>query len=317
MTDEQRAVGNTSQEGPVKRQNRTGGVSGCVEPEMLAAYVDGTLDTAAHGEVEAHLADCDLCREVVAEAAMAREALGAVEAERPAAGRFLRFASRGRRIWPTVGVLAAAAAVTLAVVVPRLMRPADPSARPELAELVAAVGEHRPFEPRLTGGFKYGPLAPVYRSGEGGGAEVRSEVVIAGVKLEQAATQEETLTNLVASATGLLVRDRLGEAVQILEEATRREPRQAAYWSDLSAAYLVRGQRSGSSDDAARALSAADRALSLAPSLREALFNRALALTALGRGADATAAWNTYVSVDADSPWAAAARDYLRAVPAR
>ncbi len=317
MNDEQGTIGNAGQEGPVKRQIRGMGEPGCVGPETLAAYVDGLLDAAGHNGVEAHLAACEACRETVAEAAMAREAAGPAAADRPPSVPFLKLASRGRRLWPVAGALAAAAAIALAITIPRLMRPAPPGARPELADLVAAVGDHRPFEPRLTGGFKYGPLAPVYRSGDSGDAAVRPEVAAAAARLELAAVSGNHAATLAAKAAGLLMLDRPGDAIQALEQAVVLEPERAAYWSDLSAAYLVRAQRSGSDPDAGRALSAADRALSLAPSLGEAYFNRALALAALGRGADAATAWSAYLGLDATSPWAAAARNYLRAGPAR
>lgn len=317
MNDEHGTVGKAGQEGPVKRQTPGMGEPGCVGPEMLAAYVDGLLDAAGHKEVEAHLAACAACRETVAEAAMARDLAGPVAADPRPSAPFLRLASRGRRRWPVVGTLAAAAAVTLAVIIPRLMRPPDPGARPELADLVAAVGEHRPFEPRLTGGFKYGPLAPVYRSGEGPDAGIRPDVVAAAARLELTAVSGSPAKHLAAKAAGFLMLNRPDAAIQVLEQVVVLEPQRAAYWSDLSAAYLVRAQRSGSDPDTARALAAADRALSLAPSLGEAYFNRALALAALGRGADAATAWHAYLALDATSPWAAVARNYLRAGPVR
>lgn len=277
---------------------------------MLAGYVDGTLTSDEHRTVEGHLADCDNCREVVAETSLAREAMG-VPAEVPAAaepaGRVVTLASRGRRWWPTMGVLAAAAVITVALVIPRMMRPADPSARPELAELVAAVGEARPFEARLTGGFRYGPLAPVMRSGEGGGATPRPEVAAAVAKLEIKALSDSGVASQAAAAAGLLVAGQVPDAVQGLERVTQVEPGRAAYWSDLAAAYLVRATRTGDTEDHRRALEAADRALALAPRLPEALFNRALALDGLGRADEAREAWDRAVAAS-DSDWRAATR---------
>lgn len=39
--------------------------SGCPDPETLAAYIDDRLSAPDRAAVEAHLADCDACREVV------------------------------------------------------------------------------------------------------------------------------------------------------------------------------------------------------------------------------------------------------------
>jgi len=82
-----------------------------------------------------------------------------------------------------------------------------------------------------------------------------------------------------------------------LSEAANAEPTNASYWNDLAAAQIV-------ARDPKAALSSADRSLSLDPTLKDALFNRGLALDALGQRADARRAYDRYLAADPASPWA-------------
>src|SRR5919106_6960291 len=41
--------------------------AGCPDPNDMAAYIDGRADASGRTRLEAHLADCDACREVFAE----------------------------------------------------------------------------------------------------------------------------------------------------------------------------------------------------------------------------------------------------------
>ncbi len=68
-----------------------------LDPERIAAYVDSTLDRTFRPEVEAHLADCQRCRREVAEIS-----------------RLVRTLPR-RRSWHTIGPLAAAAVLLIAL----------------------------------------------------------------------------------------------------------------------------------------------------------------------------------------------------------
>jgi len=75
--------------------------SGHLDPNDIAAYVDGALDDAARARVDAHLAACGQCR-----------------AELIAVRRILAGAPRRRR-WFALTTIAAAAAVVLLIVWPR------------------------------------------------------------------------------------------------------------------------------------------------------------------------------------------------------
>lgn len=75
--------------------------SGHLDPNDLAAYVDGALDDAGRTRVDSHLADCGQCR-----------------TELIAVRRMVARAPRHRR-WFALTMLAAAAAVVLLIVWPR------------------------------------------------------------------------------------------------------------------------------------------------------------------------------------------------------
>ena len=64
-------------EGPV------GGHGDWPDVETLAAYADGALDVRARAEVEAHLADCDDCYELVMEVVRSQEMDAVVVAATP------------------------------------------------------------------------------------------------------------------------------------------------------------------------------------------------------------------------------------------
>jgi CHAT domain-containing protein len=98
------------------------------------------------------------------------------------------------------------------------------------------------------------------------------------------------------------------EAVRILENVVAREPSDADAWNDLAAAYCEYGEVTTNPLFDAKALAAVDRALELSPDLREALFNRAIALEKLGLLQQALGAYRAYSIVDARSAWSSEAR---------
>lgn len=87
--------------------------------ELLAAYVDGTLDPSERTEIDAHVDSCDVCSEEVALARRAREAVEALTELPVPAGVEWRLrkitATRSfwttRRAWVATGAAAAAAAI--------------------------------------------------------------------------------------------------------------------------------------------------------------------------------------------------------------
>ena len=282
-----------------------------LDPATIAALVDRTLDPAARAEAEAHLADCADCREVWVETSeIAGEMSEATAVPPPVATNVVPLRRRSRGLIYAGAGLAAAAAIGLAVFSPRLF---DRGSRPELRDLVAAVGENRRTEGRLTGGFKWGPV-PSVRRGSDKSADI--DVDIAATTLQQSAAGATEPLAVAAAGSAALIRGDIESAIASLTQATRAGSANAMVWSDLSAAYLERARLSGDTAAPAAALEAADRALSLSADLAEARFNRALALTATGRVTEARAGWEHYLALDASSPWADEARKRLAALPA-
>lgn len=130
-----------------------------------------------------------------------------------------------------------------------------------------------------------------------------------------AGPRDEPQTAGVAS----LLYGKSGEAVTALEALVARDANNAGVWSNLAAARLEEGATSDDPRMTALALTAADRALALQPTYAEAVFNRALALDALGLRFASAAAWRRYLELDSASAWAVEARDRLTAaeVPTR
>jgi tetratricopeptide (TPR) repeat protein len=94
-----------------------------------------------------------------------------------------------------------------------------------------------------------------------------------------------------------------------LQMAVQQFPYDPSLHSDLGLALLEVARTSPAA--AEEALDAINTALRLAPSLREAQYNRARALEMLGRWDEARLAWQDYIRHDPDSAWGAAARERL------
>ncbi len=303
-----------------------------VPDAVLAAFLDGTLPADERPRVEAHLAACDDCYVVFAETvralpesaaeaarpgAPARVAGDAGPVGAPARGTGTRAAVipfHRRRLVAVAATLVAAAAVLLLVarVQPSLVPGPLPrwlgvghGTSSELQALVAAVGETRPVEGRLTGGFRYGPLTSPTR---GPGRAEDWRVLAAAGQIREQAGQHESPANTHALGVAHLVLGEADEAVSALEAAIRSEPGHARFQSDLAAAFLARAKHLDRPEDYLKALAAAERAVQADPRLPEALFNRALALEALSLNDQARAAWDAYLHLDPDGPWAEEAK---------
>lgn len=294
-----------------------GGLSGpCLDPETLAAFIDGRLTPAERAQVEAHLASCMRCYEIFVDSVEAsRDAAGGAvltpassTASAPASGS----AAPGRRWIPPFLAMAAVAVIAL-VLWQALYRiqpaPADP-ADVALATLARAT-DRRVALGQLGTPF---PWAPVDRE-RGAGDVLSVDAREAIVAIDRLAGTVRNPATLHANGMARLVEGRLDEAIASLEQAI--EPASPpAYRADLAAALLERHRRTSETLDAARALDQASQALQADPKSAAALFNRALALTALKFQDDAAKAWRAYLDVDASSPWATEARERLRALEA-
>jgi len=164
--------------------------------------------------------------------------------------------------------------------------------------LVDAVGDRRFVEPRLVGGFRFGPLISSNR-----GPSARDldqwRVLASSAEIKEKADQAPTPENQRALAAAELVLGETEQAVTMLEQLARDQPQAAAVHSDLAAAYSVRALRDGRADDWPRALEAAEVALELEPGLHEALFNRAYALEEMSLWNEALRGWQDYLAANA------------------
>ena len=283
----------------------------CPELETIAAYLDDRLTERERTRITAHLAVCEDCYPLFVESGQSLGVAWPAESGN----------AEGWRTWITgltFGRSSAAAVLAVAACLLLLVGSGYfPSARGpnrELQALVAAVGTDRSLEPRLTGGFSYGPMQGAVRSGAPSAQRLSPDLRIAAASSEKALAGVSTPEVLHALAVvGLLVGD-LNRAVPMIEQAVGRSRPDARMLSDLSAAYLARAGRENRPQDLTKALAAADHAVKADPELTEALFNRALALERLALVQEARTAWEHYLRVDHQSGWADEARAHLSAL---
>ena len=280
--------------------------NGCLEPAVLAAYVDRGLSLSERARVEAHLASCPQCIAQVAGVARTVAELAASRPDVAVAVEATPFVTRRS----LAGALAAAAAVIAVVAAPSLVRPwVDRDAG--LVNLVERVGEQRSVLGRLTGGFPHTPLGVPSAGGQDGRAAGTDRIQLTAAKIRESFGGRETPSELHALGVSQLLAGRYDDAAQSLLAASREQPANAKFLSDVAAVQLERARLGLRPDDLPRALAAADRASRLDPSLREAWFNRALAATALSLTDQARSAWTEYLKRDSASPWATEARSRL------
>jgi hypothetical protein len=248
--------------------------------EDLGRFVEGTLDDAGRTAVVEHIADCDECRIVVVDAS-------AFEQE--------SVAGTDGFSWNWWHAAAAAIAVVVAVSF-------YTGHRDRLGKLAATSADlsFRPTEGRLNR-FPYRPFKARTRGGENPESQESQESWKLGEPaadiLERKSDDAETLHE---QGVAHLVLGERPDAIKAIAAATQKAPNEATYWSDLAVAQIASG-------DAAHALESADRALKLHPGLPDALFNRALALQALGNH-EAASAYERYIRIDPNSQWSEDAR---------
>jgi tetratricopeptide (TPR) repeat protein len=185
-----------------------------------------------------------------------------------------------------------AIAASLLLVVLNRDAPLDP--------LVSIVGEQRLTMARPSGDFHYGPLRSSLRgSGDTQNLELRAEVA----RLEERAARTAAPKDLHAAGVAQFLAGDSSSGISLIERALAASSGDARAQSDLGAAYMTRFIERGDQRDAAAALAAFDKAVALAPSMKEAWFNKALLLEQLKRPADAVAAWTTYLELPDASGW--------------
>ena len=198
-----------------------------------------------------------------------------------------------------------AGAVLTCVALALIARPGtrSTSSSMERAELVAAARDFRPFEGRLSGGFRWQPKASPNR----GAAPPAPALQIAAARLELMRDARGSAAALAAYGAGQAMVGRYDDAIAALEEATAMDAR-AAWLSDLAAVYIARSAALDRALDLPYAVEASSRAIEVDPVLPEARFNRALALTTLGLTVAAADEWETYLTLEDGRDWQAEAK---------
>jgi len=283
----------------------------CPDHETIAEYLDGRLTENDRRWMAEHFSRCETCYFVFSEAAQMRPA-ATLPAEREAivGVAVSRRRPSPRLLWSSAaGGLAVAASVALMVA--RGALPLVPSGVRELNALVAAVGTDRTIEPRLTGGFAYGPLRGGMRSGDSTAANVSPDVQIAAAQIEKMAAGRRAPRILNALGIAHLIVGDVTRAVAVLEDAADQPDADARILNDLAAAYLVRAARDSQAQDGAKALALTERVIAADPSLAEGWFNRASAFEQMFLFDEARRAWQEYLRLDSGTGWAAEARRHL------
>ena len=267
----------------------------CPRDETLAAFVEGKVDAATRAAVLAHIERCRDCMATVlsVNAQMHEE----------------RHERQPSRSWMAI---AAAVLIAAIIAVPLYLR----RERGPIARLVAlAPRSERAVEPRLSGGFPWAAYSGANRvANEPMDAEHMKLGGAAGELVEQADKDRGAGAQHAAGVALVLMQQPAGAIAHL--EAAAKQSNDAKTWSDLAAARYAAASQLGRASLYPTALAAADTALRIDPSLPEALFNRALILERLGLTDEARRAWQRYLDVDSNSPWAAEARAHMAQVPA-
>jgi CHAT domain-containing protein len=199
-----------------------------------------------------------------------------------------------------------------------------------MSALNQAYGKRRPIEARISGfGYAYFPRGSSQRGEADRGSGETEKEQIDYVALERAKvhlfgkqTDGNSAAALHAFGRYFLTQREFDKAIEYLRQALRLAPDSAQLHSDLGAALLSKieaergAQAERRNEDVNECFTHLNRALTLAPTLHEALFNRALLNQRVRLRREARADWEQYLQQDSQSPWAKEARSNLDQVEA-
>jgi CHAT domain-containing protein len=174
------------------------------------------------------------------------------------------------------------------------------------AALAGAVADTLPFQARISGGFVPSKRGPTRAAGDRA-PDLSPDARIAIALLEKRAIESPTPEAQADLGVGYLIQGDIDRAITTIEDAASQMTA-AAPWSDLSAAYLAKAERTPARrvEYLSRALEAAEKSLKIA-NTNDALFNRALARDGLAPFTGAPAPWSEYAAVERDQAWRDAA----------
>jgi CHAT domain-containing protein len=216
-----------------------------------------------------------------------------------------------------VAAVASALAVAAALVLVVRLQPVwwqamwGPAVDPRFEKLVAAVGDERYIEGRLSGGFRYGPLRPVTR----GPVEADQNLALlsAAAEFQKLAQDDPKPENLHGWGIAQALMGRRDDSAKTLHAAIEAGTREAAWYSDAAAIHLANAAE-GRAEELPIALELATQALSLQPNLAEASFNRALSLERLSLSSAAIEEWQHYLTLEREPTWRQEAESHITAL---
>lgn len=274
-----------------------------LDAATIAAFVDRTLDPAARAAAEAHLAACADCREVWVETnEMASDAeAGAGGASAPTAAPATR--GRSRRWIYGIGGLATAATILLMAWNTNSVRSLQDGERPSVDLILALTHGQRFTEAQTSVELAWQPRPSPVRGDITAG---RSDAARLADDIREAARTAPSVESLHRAGLAALIVGRTAEAVQLLDQASRRDgPRPPGFEVDFTAALLESCRTGCSSERRLLALESAEASLQKSPRSPSALFNRALALEGLERVDEARRAWQEALLYQSDPGWRA------------
>jgi CHAT domain-containing protein len=312
----------------------------CPDRRTFAAFLDKRLPPQHHQRLISHITDCDTCSHsflAVAATVLDVDALKVGDGERLLAdldgpGEAVPLTVTPPRSWRRwlrnatfVAVLTAILGAALGFFLGWWLPARDPRVL-----LTSVVPRERPYAARFTGGMPWSRAAPPRDSRHRLDLKLPPGAVsyLAAAELRGLAHEIANASELGAIGSAQVLGGRIDSGIETLARAVAAEPESAELLSDLGAALLARAESSEPGDleddsvsmgetheaDIPAALELIGRALEKSPHLREALFNRALALERLYLPRSARKTWQQYLEVDAVSPWAAEARARLTAI---
>jgi hypothetical protein len=298
--------------------------AGRLDPDIVAAYVDGQLSPEERARVEAAVAADPETYEGLVETIRAVDDESIVMGGASFAGQFPsgdrslvtvdhdnEAAVRDRvvpfhrrpQVLGGIGVLAAAAAVLLVVRVQpewwQRLRGQQPDQI--LTKLIVAVGEEPYIEARLVGGFEYGPAQGVVRSGSKAANQNLALLVAAG-EIEQEAARRPTRAAEHALGVAQLLTGETEASVATLRSVNRRAPGPDTA-TNLAAALIALGRSTGDQAHFKDAVAILEPVVRSAQPPVEARFNLAVALEAL-KSSNAVQAWDDAAAAEPGTPWA-------------
>jgi hypothetical protein len=291
--------------------------SDCPSNETLAAFIDGRLDSRTRASVVKHLTSCSDCHAFVADAMAIREAVGdaayeprgfAAPTSMPDGGNVLPFRA-------LVAAAAIAAGIAAVLFVPAVRESVPGLRSPGVAELEEVADAKRVSVARIAELPRWRELAPTYRGGGDDSSDDTDdknyELPLKADAIQKAVAAHPTRRNLHNLGIAMLLDKEPQKAIDALERAAAIGPADAALLNDLAAAYADRRLRTRIPQPGdEKALAYAEQAWQLAKT-PAAAWNRALALEALERNAEAKAAWAQYLAIEKDPAWRKEAQERL------